>query len=662
MKKIIILAILLISVNLIFAQENIGIGTNAPDPSAVLDIRSTDRGILIPRTDTSAVNAYLTSVGSAETGLMIFQTSDASFYFFNGSKWEKIGGNAEGLIDQDKDTQIKLIEFAQDKMEYYLDGVKHFEMTKNASGTARINVLNNNRNVGIGRSLLSNTTGDNNVGIGLDALLNNTTGSLNTAVGTEALISNQSGAQNVSVGYEALFSNNGSFNTSLGSLSLTENTSGSNNTAVGQFALRFNSTGSGNIAIGAQAGANESGSDKLYIENSPADSSGALIYGDFAADSLRINGKLNINGEYAFPAVGGSDRQSLIMQSDGSLDWESNTSLSDNDNDTKISVEATPDIDQISFDLKGETKFLMERNGNGIATLKFKNNNFNTLVGDGAGKDLISSSDGSNTIIGRFAGSKITDGTRNTFLGGSAGETNNGNRNTFVGLFAGADNVVGSNNVFIGNRAGMNELGSNKLYIANAGGDSSEVLIYGDFAADSLRINGKLNINGEYALPEMSGSNGQSLVMQLDGTLDWGAPSSSPQDLISFSDFQDNTLKLHQMGLLADTVLVDLSSVVAAGLDLNGQEVNKGVGIRYFICATSGSFPSPVTPNPDPVIGEVKLFAGPNDLAGWLPCEGQMLNPANYSALFAVIGTQYGGDGLTTFALPDLRNAVPVHN
>jgi microcystin-dependent protein len=63
----------------------------------------------------------------------------------------------------------------------------------------------------------------------------------------------------------------------------------------------------------------------------------------------------------------------------------------------------------------------------------------------------------------------------------------------------------------------------------------------------------------------------------------------------------------------------------------------------------------------DPYIGEIRLFAGNFEPAGWAFCNGQLLAIAQNDALFALIGTTYGGDGQTTFALPDLRGRVPVH-
>ena len=62
-----------------------------------------------------------------------------------------------------------------------------------------------------------------------------------------------------------------------------------------------------------------------------------------------------------------------------------------------------------------------------------------------------------------------------------------------------------------------------------------------------------------------------------------------------------------------------------------------------------------------PYVGEVRLFAGTFAPDGWLFCDGQLLAIAEFEVLFNLIGTTYGGDGQTTFALPDLRGRVPVH-
>lgn len=63
----------------------------------------------------------------------------------------------------------------------------------------------------------------------------------------------------------------------------------------------------------------------------------------------------------------------------------------------------------------------------------------------------------------------------------------------------------------------------------------------------------------------------------------------------------------------------------------------------------------------EPYIGEIRMFAGNFAPRGWALCDGQLLSISQNTALFSIIGTTYGGDGQTTFALPDLRGRVPVH-
>jgi microcystin-dependent protein len=63
----------------------------------------------------------------------------------------------------------------------------------------------------------------------------------------------------------------------------------------------------------------------------------------------------------------------------------------------------------------------------------------------------------------------------------------------------------------------------------------------------------------------------------------------------------------------------------------------------------------------DPFLGEIKMFGGNFAPNGWAMCNGQLLPIVQNSALFSLLGTTYGGDGIQTFALPDLRGRVPLH-
>jgi microcystin-dependent protein len=64
---------------------------------------------------------------------------------------------------------------------------------------------------------------------------------------------------------------------------------------------------------------------------------------------------------------------------------------------------------------------------------------------------------------------------------------------------------------------------------------------------------------------------------------------------------------------------------------------------------------------PLPYVGEIRMFAGNFAPAGWMFCEGQLLPISENETLFQLIGTTYGGDGESTFALPDLRGRIPIH-
>jgi len=63
----------------------------------------------------------------------------------------------------------------------------------------------------------------------------------------------------------------------------------------------------------------------------------------------------------------------------------------------------------------------------------------------------------------------------------------------------------------------------------------------------------------------------------------------------------------------------------------------------------------------EPFVGEIKMFAGSFAPRGWAFCDGQLLGIAQNDALFSLLGTIYGGDGRTTFGIPDLRGRLPIH-
>jgi microcystin-dependent protein len=62
-----------------------------------------------------------------------------------------------------------------------------------------------------------------------------------------------------------------------------------------------------------------------------------------------------------------------------------------------------------------------------------------------------------------------------------------------------------------------------------------------------------------------------------------------------------------------------------------------------------------------PYVGELRMFAGNFAPAGWMFCNGQLLPISENETLFQLIGTTYGGDGQSTFALPNIQSRVPIH-
>ena len=209
--------------------------------SALLDVKSTDKGILIPRMTRTERNAIV----SPATGLLIFQTAPDSigFYYYNGTNWTwmfsnsntdtlawRTGGNTGtnanhffGTVD-DRDLTFKRNNVRSG----------YISTTNTAWGADALNPA---------------STGPNNTAIGLQALLTNTTGQRNTAIGVRALTFNTTGFDNTAIGMETLRWNTGSGNTAVGFRSLDSNTAGFNNVAIGIRALISNTTGTSNSAI-----------------------------------------------------------------------------------------------------------------------------------------------------------------------------------------------------------------------------------------------------------------------------------------------------------------------------------------------------------------------------------------------------------------------------
>ncbi len=250
--------------------QAVAINTDAsnPDPSALLDVKSTEKGMLVPR----MASYQRTAIATPATGLLVFDTGTGSFWFFNGTAWVNLVAPAV-LTDADGDTKIQ-VEASPDEDVIRMDlaGSEGLVLQRNAAGSTLIGLPGNGQNIFIGNAagssntsgtantaageeaLFSNTTGSNNSAVGYQALYSNLGASFNTGQGYQALYSNTAGGGNTAVGVQALFSNtSGGSNTALGLTALSGNTDGNRNTAAGLEALSFNTTGSDNTALGMDA-------------------------------------------------------------------------------------------------------------------------------------------------------------------------------------------------------------------------------------------------------------------------------------------------------------------------------------------------------------------------------------------------------------------------
>jgi hypothetical protein len=139
----------------------------------------------------------------------------------------------------------------------------------------------------------SNTSGLSNTFVGDEAGRSNTIGDYNSFLGNYTGYSNTTGNYNSFFGSNAGYSNTtGNYNSFFGYKAGHNNTTGIENTFIGDFAGYNNSAGRGNVFLGNEAGYHETGSNKLFIDNS--DTYSPLIYGEFDNDFVKIIGKLGV--------------------------------------------------------------------------------------------------------------------------------------------------------------------------------------------------------------------------------------------------------------------------------------------------------------------------------------------------------------------------------
>jgi len=266
-----------------FAQVGINTDNSAPDASAILDIKSTTKGMLVPRMTTG----QRTAISSPATGLLVFDTEIGSFWFYNGTTWEDLGDveTSDHIADADADTKIQVEESAdEDKIRFDIDGTEFGHMD---GTTFHLEAPGSSLFIGTNAGQNDDGSNNNNTFIGVDAGHSNITGEDNTANGYEALYNNTTGNYNTGNGYKALVNNTtGSYNTANGNNALYSNTTGNNNTSIGNEALYDNTTGNDNTALGHQADVGSGG-----LSNATAIGANALVS---QSNSLVLGNNVNV--------------------------------------------------------------------------------------------------------------------------------------------------------------------------------------------------------------------------------------------------------------------------------------------------------------------------------------------------------------------------------
>ncbi|MCU0375266.1 MAG: tail fiber domain-containing protein [Chitinophagaceae bacterium] len=480
--------------------QNVGIGTATPQASAMLDVSSTSKGLLIPRMTENQKN----QIASPATGLLIWQTDGTPGFYYNGGtpqgpkwymlspemddKW-KLAGNSNvdsathflgsinkapvyfkarntfaGQLDSGKATYFGYKAGWQNTSIYNTAfGTEALAAPSDAYGNTAVGAFaaysnrSGYRNTAVGTmAFLANISGYNNTSIGYYSMLSNVSGNNNTALGTFALYLNDTGTLNTALGAYALAANTSWQNTAVGSGALRNNTIGFQNTAVGRAALSSNTTGSENTAVGQSAlfyntdgyNNNALGDAALYQNTSGV---GNTAIGRWALRENTIASENVAVGNYALQkttTLGGNTALGHAALTNNTR--EGNTAVGHdaarmNTSGTYITAVG---FNALRANTVGEGNTAMGY----YAMLKNTTGYHNVAVGDSA---LVNNIDGYlNVTVGHRAMWLNGSGKENIAIGGLALSGNtSGDGNIAIGYAAGSTIATGSGNTFIGNQS-----------------------------------------------------------------------------------------------------------------------------------------------------------------------------------------------------------------
>jgi len=439
-----------------FAQVAINTTGAEPSTSAILDLSSNSKGLLIPRMTTSNRTNNVTAVA----GLLVYDTNTDSFWYYDGTQSSWIEVKAGSALDINS-----LADGKTDESSIFLGS---------GAGT-------------------SDDSNNDNAAVGIDALSNNSSGKFNTAMGSGSLENNTTGSSNTAIGFNSLRDNiAGEKNTSVGSSSLSKNTSGDNNTAVGYVSLYNNTTGENNTAFGKAASyytTDGKHNTAIGYESSYTNYHGHSNVSIGVASLRKSHNKSNL------VAIGDSAMFNNGSGSTNSTESIENTAIGSKAMFTNIKGSKNTAIGYQSL-YSNTTGYYNTAIGN-EALYSTTTGGRNTAVGISA---LNSNTTGyNNVVIGDASSSHGTGVSDNVSVGAQSLYWNlTGDQNTVVGYKAGfgSSGTSQSGNVMLGYNAGFYEDGSNKLYITNS--NDQTPLIYGEFDNNIIRINGDLDVTGSF--------------------------------------------------------------------------------------------------------------------------------------------------------------------
>lgn len=403
--------------------------------SAMLDVSSSNKGILIPRIALTGVNDNATIPGPA-TGLLIYNLTLAGeltpgYYYWNGTSWTRLLNGAAWSLTGNSGTNattnfigttdnVPLNFRVNNQSAGMIDGVSNVFLGYQSGSS---NVGNGNTAIGF-NAMYSTTTGFQNTAMGQFALGYISTGAYNTAMGSAAMMWAAAGNYNTALGFDALMHNNGYANTVVGSDAMNNNGTGSDNVSLGYQSLKSNDDGNKNVAAGR---------DALYNNHSGSENTALgyqALWNNYSGNhnvAVGPSALYNNNSSHDNVAIG----YDPLYNNSGSANIAIGSSAMGGFNSGTANV--------------------------AIGNSALGNNttgNWNLAAGESA---LQQNFNGNyNTALGYRALGTNGSGSKNVAIGFNSMYTAGitaGDDNVVIGSYAGAANVNGSSNVLIGNGA-----------------------------------------------------------------------------------------------------------------------------------------------------------------------------------------------------------------